>query len=174
MPPDVLTKVFEPFFTTKDIGRGTGLGLSQVYGFIKQSGGHVKIYSEPNQGTTVKIYLPHLQSVAADHLSAEDTRLVPHGDAGECIQVVEDEDGVRALTVEMLRDLGYGVLQAIDVRSALAVLEREPGMRLLFTDIGLPGGLTGRLDPGVELIGKPFSAVDLAHRVRALLDAVKA
>jgi signal transduction histidine kinase/CheY-like chemotaxis protein len=202
MPPEVVAKVFEPFFTTKDIGRGTGLGLSQVYGFIKQSGGHVKIYSEPGQGTTVKIYLPRLLKGIDEARAPASTQAMPRGQEDECILVVEDEESVRALTVEMLRDLGYGVLQAPNGPTALAMLAREPAVRLLFTDVGLPGGMNGRqladaalrsrpdlkvlfttgyarnaivhhgrLDPGTELIGKPFSEVDLAHRIRALLDA---
>jgi signal transduction histidine kinase/CheY-like chemotaxis protein len=201
MPADVLAKVFDPFFTTKDIGRGTGLGLSQVYGFIKQSGGHVKIYSEPGDGTTVKIYLPRLLVTVGEAARNAESRDVPQGSERECILVVEDEDSVRALTVEILRDLGYGVVQAHDGPAALAVLEREASVRLLFTDVGLPGGMNGRqladaaqrlrpqlkvlfttgyarnaivhhgrLDPGVELISKPFSAADLGHRIRALLD----
>ncbi|MBW4090909.1 MAG: response regulator [Proteobacteria bacterium] len=201
MPPEVLAKVFEPFFTTKEMGRGTGLGLSQVYGFVKQSGGHIKLYSEPGEGTTVKIYLPRLLATVADGGGTLDRSDVPQGREGECILVVEDEDNVRALTVEILRDLGYGVLQAADGHAALALLETEPGVQLLFTDVGLPGGMNGRqlvdiamrsrphlkvlfttgyarnaiihhgrLDPGVELISKPFSAKDLGHRIRTLLD----
>jgi signal transduction histidine kinase len=202
MPPEVMAKVFEPFFTTKGTGRGTGLGLSQVYGFIKQSGGHVKLYSEPNQGTTIKMYLPRLLKATADGAVLAETGPVPRGHNDEHILVVEDEDSVRVLTVETLEDLGYDVLQAADGPSALALLAREPSVRLLFTDVGLPGGMNGRqladaalrarpdlkilfttgyarnaivhhgrLDPGVELIGKPFAAVDLAHRIRSLLDA---
>lgn len=201
MAPDVLAKVFEPFFTTKGIGRGTGLGLSQVYGFIKQSNGHVKIYSEVGQGTTVRIYLPRLLVAESDVRPAANASSVPGGNARECILVVEDEDGVRALTVQMLHDLGYGVLEAADGPSALEVLKGDARVQLLFTDVGLPGGMNGRLlvdaalairpglkvlfttgyarnaivhhgrlDPGVELITKPFSAVDLARRVRVLLD----
>jgi signal transduction histidine kinase len=200
MPPEVLTRVFEPFFTTKGIGEGTGLGLSQVYGFIKQSGGHVKIYSEVGQGTTIKIYLPRLLAAAEDAGKAEAARAAPAGTRQECILVVEDEPGVRALSVDILRDLGYSVLEAGDGPSALAVLQREASVALLFTDVGLPNGMTGRqladaarqmrpdlkvlfttgyarnaivhdgrLDPGVELIGKPFSAVDLGFRIRAVL-----
>jgi CheY-like chemotaxis protein len=201
MPPEVMSKVFEPFFTTKGIGQGTGLGLSQVYGFIKQSGGHVKIYSEVGQGTTIKIYLPRLLKVAEDSSKVDSARATPASNARECILVVEDEEGVRALSVDILRDLGYTVLEAGDGPSALAILKREPSVQLLFTDVGLPNGMTGRqladaarqlrpdlkvlfttgyarnaivhdgrLDPGVELIGKPFSAIDLGFRIRALLN----
>jgi signal transduction histidine kinase/ActR/RegA family two-component response regulator len=144
IPREVLAKVFEPFFTTKSIGQGTGLGLSQVYGFVKQSGGHVKIYSEPGEGTTVKLYLPRVQMAddRAEKPAAEPR--VTGGDRSETILVVEDEEGVRRLAVETLRDLGYRVLEAEDGRAALRVLKRDPGVRLLFTDVGLPGGLNGR------------------------------
>jgi len=200
MPPEVVAKVFEPFFTTKGIGQGTGLGLSQVYGFIKQSGGHVKIYSEVGEGTTIKIYLPRLVKVAEETRGDETVQAPPGGHEAERILVVEDEAGVRALSVEILSDLGYTVVEAWDGASALEVLRRDPGISLLFTDVGLPNGMTGRqladaarafrpdlkvlfttgyarnaivhdgrLDPGVELIGKPFSAVDLGYRVRAVL-----
>jgi len=200
MPPEIVTRVFEPFFTTKGIGEGTGLGLSQVYGFIKQSGGHVKIYSEVGEGTTIKVYLPRLLNPVEEAGKAEAQQVAPAGHARECILVVEDEPGVRALSVETLRDLGYTVLEASDGPSALAVLRRETAVALLFTDVGLPNGMTGRqladaarelrpdlkilfttgyarnaivhdgrLDPGIELIGKPFSAVDLGFKIRAIL-----
>ena len=144
MAPEVLEKVFEPFFTTKGVGHGTGLGLSQVYGFIKQSGGHVKIYTEAGQGTTVKMYLPRLNGAMDDSGADADRERVPQGSASECVLVVEDEESVRALSVEMLRDLGYRVVEAADGPSALAALEREPAVRMLFTDVGLPGGMDGR------------------------------
>jgi signal transduction histidine kinase len=201
MLPEVLAKVFEPFFTTKDIGQGTGLGLSMVFGFVKQSGGHVKIYSEPGEGTTVKLYLPRVRSTedaAADSIEAP---RVLGGSANETILVVEDETDVRRLAVETLAELGYRVFEAEDGHAALRLLERVPDVRLLFTDVGLPGGLNGRqladqarqrqpslkvlfttgyarnaivhhgrLDPGVELISKPFQIADLAVKVRELLD----
>jgi CheY-like chemotaxis protein len=201
MPPDVLTKAFEPFFTTKDVGQGTGLGLSQVYGFIKQSGGHVKIYSEQGEGTTVKLYLPRLATADTQIDAIADTWRVQGSSYNETVLVVEDERDVRRLAVEALEELGYRVLEAEDGHVALKLLEREPGVRLLFTDVGLPGGLNGRqladqarqrwpslkvlfttgyarnaivhhgrLDPGVELIGKPFQIGSLAAKVRELLD----
>jgi len=201
MPPHVLAKVFEPFFTTKDIGMGTGLGLSMVFGFVKQSDGHVKIYSEPGEGTTVKIYLPRLMTTATSPEPEPDPRPVVGGSESETILVVEDEPDVRHFVVATLAELGYRVLEADDGHAALRVLEREPDVRLLFTDVGLPGGLNGRqladqalerwptlkvlfttgyarnaivhhgrLDPGVELISKPFQIGDLAVKVRALLD----
>ena len=199
MDAQTIEQAFEPFFTTKPIGKGTGLGLSQVYGFVKQSGGHVKIYSEIGQGTTIKLYLRRYTGEGASVPSA-DEQLAPEG-AAETILVVEDDDDVRSYSVESLRDLGYRVLEAPDGPSALRHLEREPKVDLLFTDVVLPGGLTGaqvaarareqlphlkvlfttgyarnaivhqgRLDKGVDLITKPFSFPDLAARVRDVLD----
>jgi CheY-like chemotaxis protein len=173
-----------------------------VYGFVKQSGGHLKIYSEPGEGTSVKIYLPRIVAAEpAEEEKAEQT-IVPEGAREEIILVCEDDEDVRAYSLEVLRELGYGVLEAADGAAALSLLER-PNQRidLLFTDVVLPGGMTGavlaeharalrpglkvlyttgyarnaivhhgRLDPGVELITKPFSYSDLASRIRELLD----
>jgi signal transduction histidine kinase len=195
-----LGRVFEPFFTTKDIGQGTGLGLSQVYGFIKQSNGHVKLYSEVGHGTVVKLYLPRLVTERAEvRAKAEDTQ-VPTGH-GETVLVVEDEPAVREHSVTSLRELGYRVLAAGDGHAALRILARERDIEILFTDVGLPGGMTGRqlaeaarvlrpnlkvlyttgyarnaivhggvLDPGTELLPKPFSYGALAAKVRTVLD----
>jgi len=201
MTPEVQARAFDPFFTTKDIGKGTGLGLSQVYGFIKQSRGHVKVYSEVGEGTTVKIYLPRF------HGEGEVKEEVAHpvsvrGALEEAILVVEDDEDVRASTTEMVRELGYTVLEAADGRTGLQLLDVHPEIRLLFTDVGLPGGMNGRqladaarsrrgnlrilftsgyarnaivhdgrLDPGVELITKPFTQGVLAARLRDILDA---
>lgn len=201
MSADVVRKAFDPFFTTKDVGRGTGLGLSQIYGFIKQSGGHAKIYSEVGQGTTVKLYLPRLLSAAADAEAPSVVEPLSSRGRREVILVVEDEAGVRNFVVEMLRELDYDVVEAGDGNAALAAVESRPDIDLLFTDVGLPGGLNGRqlanearqrlpklkvlfttgyarnaivhqgrLDPGVELISKPFSYAALAARVRQVLD----
>jgi signal transduction histidine kinase len=200
MSPEVMHKAFDPFFTTKEIGQGTGLGLSQVYGFIRQSGGHAKIYSEVGEGTTIKLYLPRLLTAghAEDEVSIE--RAAPRGDA-QVILVVEDEEDVRAFVVEMLRELGYEVIAVADGRTALTAIETRPDIQLLFTDIGLPGSFNGRqladeavrlrpdlkilyttgyarnaivhqgrLDPGVELISKPFTYAALAARIRAMFD----
>jgi signal transduction histidine kinase/ActR/RegA family two-component response regulator len=198
-----LAQAFEPFFTTKTGGHGTGLGLSQVYGFIKQSGGHTKIYSESGQGTTVKLYLPRTQvdrDAAEDHMATPDTHAAAAG--GETILVVEDEEKVRAASVEMLEELGYRVLEASDGPSALKLLDGKPAIDLLFTDVVLPSGMNGkqladeirrelptvkvlyttgyarnaivhhgRLDPGVELITKPFSYTELADKIRAVLES---
>jgi len=194
-------RVFEPFFTTKPIGRGTGLGLSQVYGFVKQSGGHVKIYSEVGEGTTVKIYLPRWSGGEANP-STEFEEIIPEADSGEIVLVVEDDDDVRASTVEALRELGYRVIEAHDGLSALRRLQDQTKIDLLFTDVVLPGGMTGaqlaakaralrpdlkvlfttgyarnaivhqgRLDPGVQLLTKPFSFSELAGKVRDVIDS---
>jgi len=199
MDADTISHAFEPFFTTKAVGKGTGLGLSQVYGFVKQSGGHVKIYSELGQGTTVKVYLRRAAALEAEAETALPD-VLPEGSA-ETILVVEDDDDVRTHTVEALRELGYRVLEAHDGPSALRLLERQPRVDLLFTDVVLPGGMTGaqvaaqakilreslkvlfttgyarnaiihhgRLDKGVALITKPFSFGDLATKVRDILD----
>jgi CheY-like chemotaxis protein len=201
MTPDVIGKAFDPFFTTKEIGKGTGLGLSQVYGFIKQSGGHVKIYSEVGAGTTVKLYLPRYCS--SDSVKEVQPAAASIAQArGETILVVEDEADVRSSTVEMLRELCYRVIEAPDGSAGLRLLDAHREIDLLFTDVGLPGGMNGRqladeaqrrraglkvlfmsgyarnaivhhgrLDPGVELIVKPFTYAGLAAKVRRVLDA---
>jgi CheY-like chemotaxis protein len=198
MDKEVLDRAFEPFFTTKQAGQGTGLGLSQVYGFVKQSNGHVKIYSERGEGTTVKIYLPRLLGATPEPMPREPE--APSGDSGETILVVEDDADVRAYVVEVLRRLGYRVLEAKDGPSALA---NAGPIDLLLTDVVLPGmngrqlseamkaqrqdlkvlfmtGYSrnaivhqGRLDPGVELIQKPLSQGVLAAKIRSILDAGK-
>ena len=199
MSADVIAHAFEPFYTTKPIGQGTGLGLSQVYGFVKQSGGHVKLYSEVGQGTTVKLYLPRMTNVDAEE---EETPFAapPTGGRHEVILVVEDDDDVRLFTTESLRELGFTVREANDGPAALKHLEQHSDVQLLFTDVGLPGmngaqlvaaarelrpdikvlfttGYArnaivhqGRLDAGVELITKPFTRVQLASRIRDVLD----
>jgi signal transduction histidine kinase/CheY-like chemotaxis protein len=204
MAADVLKKVFEPFFTTKTGGRGTGLGLSQVYGFVRQVGGHVKLYSEPSIGTTAKIYFPRAsasQAAPQPIAAAKKTDQVPVARDNEAILVVEDDTDVRKYTVGSLRELGYIVFEAIEAASALEIVEREADIHLLFTDLGLPGAMDGkalgqrvrairpslkvlittayagsvlihegRLDPGVELLSKPFAFGALAARIRELLD----
>ncbi len=203
MSKEGVEKAFEPFYTTKAPGRGTGLGLSQVYGFAKQSGGHAKIYSEPGHGTTVRLYLPRYMAPADElHERAPvPETAAPRGRGREMILVVEDDDDVRAGSVRSLRELGYRVVEARDGAAALRVLERESGIDLIFTDVGLPGGMNGRqvadearrrwprlrvlfttgyarnaivhhgrLDPGVELIVKPYTFSALARKIRAALD----
>jgi PAS domain S-box-containing protein len=200
MDADTVAKAFEPFFTTKPVGRGTGLGLSQVYGFVKQSGGHVKIYSEVGQGTTVKLYLPRVGANPAEG-DAGEQQLLPEAGPEETVLVLEDDPDVRSYSAEILRELGYRVLEAHDGPSALRTLEQHPRVDLLFTDVVLPGGVTGaqvaaqakasrprlkvlfttgyarnaiihhgRLDKGVQLITKPSSFNDLAGKVRDMLD----
>ncbi|WP_443747197.1 ATP-binding protein [Asticcacaulis solisilvae] len=198
MDKDTVKRVFEPFFTTKEVGRGTGLGLSQVYGFVKQSGGHVTIYSESGQGTTVKMYFPRYRGGTED--VAEETHAVPAGSAGEVVLLVEDNEEVRAYSAMILNELGYEVLEAADADAALAIVRSAARIDLLFTDVVLPGksgrvladmaaevrpGLKvlfttgysrnaivhhGRLDPGVQLITKPFTFEQLATRIRDILD----
>lgn len=204
MTPEVLKHVFEPFFTTKSDGRGTGLGLSQVYGFAKQSGGYVSLLSQPNAGTTVKIVLPAVAAPRSTLHPIDQTRTpqqIPVGRSGETILVVEDDDDVRNYTVSSLLELGYLVYEAADATTALDMLQRERGIALLFTDLGLPGEIDGkqladrarsadpslkvlittayaaralvhegRLDPGIELLNKPFSFAALGERIRELLN----
>ena len=132
----MIEHVFEPFFTTKPEGQGTGLGLSMVYGFVKQSGGHIKIYSEPGQGTTVRVYLPR----AMQQEDVETRRRNRYRDAGsETVLVVEDDEDVRDTVVDMLSELGYRVLKAKDAQSALAIVESGVPIDLLFTDVVMPG-----------------------------------
>ena len=200
MSTETAAQAFDPFFTTKEIGQGTGLGLSQVYGFIKQSGGHVKIYSEVGDGTTVKLYLPRHRGAEDLTDDRQEAQRVPQG-RSELVLVVEDDPDVRDYTVEMVGDLGYSVLSAPDGASALQLLDSNREVSLLFTDVGLPGGMNGRqladqaqrrrprlkvlyttgyarnaivhqgrLDPGVEVIFKPFTYSDLATRIRRVLD----
>ncbi|WP_412049630.1 PAS domain S-box protein [Hoeflea sp. Naph1] len=198
MSRETMEQAFEPFFSTKAEGKGTGLGLSMVYGFVKQSGGHVNIYSEIGHGTTVKLYLPRAM--------AEEERETPHQTGAviggtETILVVEDDDEVRATVVATLSDLGYKVLTARDAEAGLAVIESGAEIDLLFTDVVMPGTLKspemvklattrlpglavlftsgytensivhgGKLDAGVELLSKPYTREALDHRIRLLLD----
>jgi len=203
MDADTLTRVFEPFFTTKEVGKGTGLGLSMVYGFVKQSGGHVTIYSEPGKGTTVKLYFPRFTGEGAAHVEEKPVH-APLRAYGETILVVEDNEDVRAYSVMILTELGYGVLEAVDADEALPLLASDRRIDLLFTDVVLPGrsgrvladgavkirpalkvlfttGYSrnaivhhGRLDPGVRLITKPFTFDQLAECVRHALDLAPA
>jgi signal transduction histidine kinase/CheY-like chemotaxis protein len=199
MPKDVIERAFEPFFTTKESGQGTGLGLSQVYGFVKQSGGHVKIYSEAGEGTTIKIYLPRFFGRAS---AAEEKAAAPRrGRSGESVLVVEDDSDVRDYVVETLASLGYKVFEAGEAESALRLLDENPSVHLLLTDVVMPGmngrklaeearlrrpdlkilymtGYSrnaimhqGRLDIGVDLLQKPISSEQLASAVRRMLDA---
>ncbi len=144
MSSTVIERAFDPFFTTKPIGQGTGLGLSMIYGFARQSGGQVRIYSEPGQGATVCLYLPrHLGEAGAIEIAAEP--LAPQrAEQGETVLVVDDEPTVRMLVSEVLQDLGYTALEAADGASGLRVLQSDARVDLLITDVGLPGGMNGR------------------------------
>ncbi len=197
MSPEILDKVFEPFFTTKPEGRGTGLGLSMVYGFIKQSGGHVRLYSEVGLGTTVKLYLPVSEQAEA-RSEAADVKAVRG--AGETVLVAEDDDGVRASVVTQLTELGYRVVAVADGEAALDILRRGERVDLLFTDVVMPGAVNGRvladrarelspalavvftsgynenaiihngrLDEGVTLLSKPYRLAQLADTVRGAI-----
>jgi PAS domain S-box-containing protein len=144
MDQETLARVFEPFFTTKEAGKGTGLGLSQVYGFVRQSGGHVRIYSEPREGTTVRLYLPRaMPGAAIEAQTPSESRRLRDG-AGELVLVVEDHDDLRAFSVSSLRELGYTVMEAKTGRGALELLQTNVDIALLFTDVVLPDGMDGR------------------------------
>ncbi len=200
MSADVREKVFEPFFTTKPPGQGTGLGLAQVYGFIKQSGGHVSIYSEPGEGTTVKLYLPRARQPAEAEL-LDALPMHPPVGRGETLLIVEDEPGVRLFSAEVLMELGYRVLTAETGAQALKIFDETPDIKMLFTDVVLSGGMNGRqladqvqqarpdvlvlfttgytrnaiihhgrLDDGINFIGKPFTATALGEKIARLLE----
>ena len=199
IPADVIARVFDPFFTTKPTGKGTGLGLSQVYGFVKQSKGHIKIYSEPNAGTTVKIYLPRIVG-DANEIRTSAVKPMQTGDRSETILVVEDDPLMCKLTCDALAELGYTILQAASAAEALAILDQQSNIKLLFTDVVMPDvngkklaeealrrrpdlkvlyttGYTanavvhgGVLDAGVQFITKPFTLDQLAAKVRTVLD----
>ncbi|MET0747567.1 MAG: ATP-binding protein [Rhizobium sp.] len=202
MSPDVMERAFDPFYTTKGPGKGTGLGLSQVYGYVKQSRGHIKIYSEIDSGTTIKLYFPrHVGATAPATAIGQAAVTMPQGRAGEVILVVEDDDQVRSMSIDSLRELGYTVIHAANGKEALQQLELHQTIRLLFTDIIMPEmagrqladiatrqrpelkvlyttGYTrnavvhnGVLDHGVMLLAKPFTLEQLAHKVREALGA---
>ncbi|WP_278447547.1 response regulator [Stutzerimonas kunmingensis] len=197
MPANIIEQAFEPFFTTKPEGQGTGLGLSMAYGFAKQSGGHIRLYSEPGAGTSVKLYLPRTEQ---PEVQAQPSTVGPVVGGSETILVVEDDLPVQATVIELLTGLGYSVLRANDAQSALSILQSGLSIDLLFTDVVMPGPLSstelarqarvllpdiavlftsgytrnaivhgGRLDPGVELLSKPYRQEDLARKVRQLL-----
>jgi CheY-like chemotaxis protein len=200
MSRDVVGRAFEPFFTTKEAGQGTGLGLSQVYGFVRQSGGHVKIYSEVGHGTTVKMYFPRfICRDAEDTQDASDP--IAEAEAEETVLVVEDDADVRSYLSDMLRDLNYRVIATANAQAALHVLiDDQRRVDLMLTDVIMPGmngrelgrraealrpslrilymtGYSrnamvhqGRLEEGVQLIQKPVSQAMLAGRIREILD----
>ena len=199
MTPEVVAKAFDPFFTTKPVGQGTGLGLSQVYGFVKQSRGHVKIDSEPGRGTMVKLYLPRHSGQERKEKASDTAVVLPPGNLQEVILVVEDDATVRRVAVDSLRDLGYTVHHADGAAQALRLLDQMPQVKLLFTDIVMPDGNgrklaedataahpdlkvlfttgyardaimhNGVLDEGVALLPKPYTIQQLASKVRDVL-----
>jgi len=201
MPPDVVERVFEPFFTTKEVGKGTGLGLSMVYGFVKQSRGHVKIYSEVGHGTSIKLYLPRA-AVAGDEAAPTSARQVANPGGSESILVVEDSPTVRSMSAGILRALGYRVREAEDGPTALRILNEGGAFDLLFTDLIMPNGIDGQelwrqaralrpemralftsgyseqflkgrgaTEEGIPLLNKPYRTRALAEAIRRALDA---
>jgi PAS domain S-box-containing protein len=202
MPPEVIARAFDPFFTTKPLGQGTGLGLSMIYGFAKQSGGQVRIHSQPGMGTTVALYLPrHDGESTKQRALVENVAAIPRAEHGETVLVVDDEPAVRMLVSDVLSDLGYVSVEAADGTAGLEILRSDIRIDLLVTDVGLPGGMNGRqvadaarvlrpglkvlfitgyaenavvgnghLDPGMEVLTKPFAIDDLAGRIRTLIE----
>ncbi|WP_347556574.1 ATP-binding protein [Robbsia sp. KACC 23696] len=200
MTPDVMAKAFDPFFTTKPIGQGTGLGLSMIYGFAKQSGGQVRIYSEVGQGTTVCIYLPRLYGDVVEDAVVSTDEPIEGAEAGETVLIVDDEPSIRMLITDVLDDLGYTVIEAADSASGLKLLQSNVRIDLLVSDVGLPGGMNGRqmadagrqtrpdlqvlfitgyaensvignghLEPGMQVMTKPFTVEALAARIREMV-----
>ncbi|UFZ06671.1 PAS domain S-box protein [Bradyrhizobium ontarionense] len=199
IPPAYLDKVFDPFFSTKGVGKGTGLGLSMVFGFVKQSGGHIKVYSEVGHGTSIKLYLPPSTASTPSATASQETHDTSGGN--ETILIVEDDPLVRQHVVTQVANLGYATLAAADAAEALVVLERHPEIDLLFTDVIMPGAMNGRqladaaralrpslktlftsgytenaivhhgrLDAGVLLLAKPYRKPELARMIRIALD----
>jgi PAS domain S-box-containing protein len=201
MSADVMARAFDPFFTTKPTGQGTGLGLSMVYGFARQSNGQVRLYSEAGHGTTVKIYLPRHSGTVKDQDLKPEEGEVPRAEKGETVLVVDDEPTIRMLIGDTLAELGYRGIEVADAESALEVLESDVNIDLLVTDVGLPNGMSGkemvdvarverpklkvlfitgyadnaaitngRLEPGMQVMSKPFSMDKLAARIRAIIE----
>jgi CheY-like chemotaxis protein len=202
MTPAVLSRAFEPFFTTKPLGSGTGLGLSMIYGFVRQSGGQVRIYSEVGRGTTVSLYLPRFSGEADAPMDKLELPETPRAKVGDTVLVVDDEELLRMLVIEVLDELGYVSLQAEDGASALKILKSNTRIDLLVTDVGLPGGMNGRqladaalllrtdlkvlfitgyaenavinhghLEPGMEIMTKPFQMDALGIKIRKMIEA---
>ncbi len=202
MSKETIERIFEPFFTTKPLGQGTGLGLSMIYGFVRQSHGQVRVYSEPGQGTTMCLYFPRHHGEAADRADGEGQMAVFEGGFGETILVIDDDATVRMLMVDLLQDAGYRVLEAADGPGGLKLLQSDTRIDLLVTDVGLPGGMNGRqvadagrvgrpalkvlfitgyaenavignghLEPGMQVITKPFAIDAIANRVRDMIDS---
>jgi CheY-like chemotaxis protein len=201
MTPEVVSRAFDPFFTTKPLGMGTGLGLSMVYGFARQSNGQVRIYSEIGQGTTMCIYLPRQFGQEGEVESPQQSATSSTGQ-GKTVLVVDDEPTVRMLVGEVLKELGHTAIEMSDGPSGLAVLQSAMAIDLLITDVGLPGGMTGRqvadagravrpglkvlfitgyaenaaignghLEPGMQVLTKPFAIHELTRRIEQLIEA---
>jgi len=201
MTPDIVARAFDPFFTTKAKGQGTGLGLSMVYGFVQQSGGHVRVRTEEGQGTTVAIYLPRHLGTVSPPAEAQDATAPTKTAASSVVLLVEDEKGVRMLVRDVLSDLGYTVLEAENGQSGLKIANSAIQIDLLLTDVGLPGGMNGRqladaarrtrpnlkvlfitgyadnvaigngrMEPGMQVLTKPFAMSALAARVRGIIN----
>ena len=200
MTPEVLARAFDPFFTTKPLGEGTGLGLSMIYGFVRQSGGQVRVTSAPGQGTTMCLYLPRYTGSAEAADADEAPPPVDQGD-GETVLVIDDEPTIRMIIVEVLQENGYAAIEAADGPAGLKILQSDARIDLLITDVGLPGGLNGRqvadaaralrprlkvlfitgyaetaaigdgaLAAGMEVIVKPFEVSALSARIRDMID----
>jgi CheY-like chemotaxis protein len=197
---EIVERIFDPFFTTKPIGEGTGLGLSMVHGFVRQSGGQVRVYSEFGEGTTMCLYLPrYVGEVPADVAKSP---VIPEYGSGETVLIVDDEPTVRMLMSDVLAEAGYAVLDAQDGPAAVRILQSDKRIDLLITDVGLPGGMNGRqvadaarstrpglkvlfvtgfaenaavgnghLPPGMEVITKPFQVADLATKVSEIIES---
>jgi len=203
MPPEVRERAFEPFFTTKPAGAGTGLGLSMVYGFVRQSGGYVQLYSEPGQGTSLRIFLPSASPAHEKRETSAPADSAPSPRGSETILVVEDDARVRRVAIARLRSLGYQVIEAAKGAAALAILSEHPEIAMIFTDVVMPGGMTGdelaqaalALRPDVKILltsgyaepavasqglsagawlKKPYTAAELARKIRSILDARQA
>jgi PAS domain S-box-containing protein len=201
MAPEVINRVFDPFFTTKPLGQGTGLGLSMIYGFVRQSGGQVRIYSEVGKGTTMCLYLPRFAGAAEAMEDDLPPKAIEPGE-GETVLVIDDEPTVRMLIVEVLEENGYAAIEAVDGAAGLKILQSDVRVDLLITDVGLPGGLNGRqvadaarqsrpdlkvlfitgyaenavignghLDAGMEVITKPFGMANLGAKIRSLIES---
>ncbi|MEA1830879.1 GAF domain-containing protein [Methylobacterium durans] len=202
MTPEVVARAFDPFFTTKPLGQGTGLGLSMIYGFVRQTGGQVRIESEPGAGTTVCLYLPRHHGTVAEDAALAERPDAPRAVDGETVLVVDDEPSVRMLVTDVLEDLGYTAIEAADGASGLKILQTNVRVDLLVTDVGLPGSMNGRqvadaarvtrpdlkvlfitgyaetamlrdgsLDPGMQVMTKPFVMETLADRIREMIEA---
>jgi signal transduction histidine kinase len=200
IPKEIAGRIFDPFFTTKPIGQGTGLGLSMIHGFVRQSGGQVRVYSEPGHGTTMCLYFPRYTGELAGDAEPMDTE-IPEMGSGETVLVIDDEPTVRMLIVEVLEEAGYAALEAEDGPAGLTILQSGARVDLLVTDVGLPGGMNGRqvadaarvsrpnlkvlfvtgfaenaalanghLDPGMAILTKPFVMAELAHKIAEMID----